>query len=77
MAGKRMENADTIATHARVFVRRARADGHSNKIDRMLLDTIASNQMGLIEGVDFSMRTVLRLVRSSAKMMGETDLLDL
>jgi hypothetical protein len=75
MASK-MENAEAIALRARVFVRKARAEGHSNLIDTMCL-LEAAETLGLHGGGDYSLRTVKMIARREAAAMGETSLLDL
>lgn len=72
----RTQVAEMVAREARVFVRRARRDGHSNTITRQALEE-AAQTLNLVDGTDYSMRTVVRLVKADAKLMGETDLLDL
>jgi hypothetical protein len=68
-----MENAEAIALHAQVFVRKARAAGHSNLITELLLQETA--QVLGLTGDDYSLRTVKRLALANARTMGETHLL--
>jgi len=75
MASK-TENAERIAREARVFVRRARRQGGSNVITEMaLLET--AQTLGLRQNIDYSLRTVERIVVANAREMEETDLVSL
>jgi hypothetical protein len=70
----RVENAQRIALEARVFVRKARAEGCTNKINKMtVLET--AEVLGLRENVDYTFRTVKLLLIADARIAGETHLL--
>ena len=71
----RTQNAETIATAAIVFVRRACRDGCANKVTRDLIHDVATERG--IGGDEYSVRTVKAILRREAVAMGETHLLDL
>lgn len=65
--------SDSIATAAIVFVRQARAEGHSNLLHRITLDEVASERR--ISPKEWNPALAVRLVKESARMMDETHLL--
>lgn len=69
----RTQTAEMIAREARVFVRKARAQGASNKITVLLFQETAG-VLG-IPGDDYSIRTVKQLARRDAEFMDETELI--
>lgn len=71
----RLDVAEEIVIGAFVFVRQARAAGHSNLVTRLLLEEIAEER-GLRGDVDYSLRTAMRLARERAALVGETHLID-
>jgi hypothetical protein len=71
----RTQVAETIATSAIVFVRRARRNGCTNKVTRDLIHDTAT-ELG-IGGDEYSVRTVETIIRRDAARMGETHLLEI
>lgn len=63
----------SIAIAAIVFVRRARAEGHSNLLRAITLDEVASERR--ISPSQWSRSIAEREVRESARLMDETHLL--
>jgi hypothetical protein len=71
----RIETAEMIASAAIVFVRQARAEGYANKLTAQTIDGMAQ-ELG-IDPKRWTWSTVIRIVKANAKLMGETELLDL
>lgn len=69
----RTQTAERIAREAGVFVRKARRNGHSNKITRDLFHECAE-VLGIPEDA-YSIRTVKQIARREAELMGETELI--
>lgn len=72
----RTQIAAMVAREARVSTRRARANGHANRITKLALYE-AAQTLGLTDGTDFSIRTAVSIAKTEARRSGETDLLDL